>query len=95
MDDLHSHEKRLVELLRELEVELANADSLDEAGRERLRTVQAQLGRALEDSERAAQPQLSAVTEPVQRAIDDFEKTHPTLTLILGRILDSLNKIGV
>ena len=95
MNDLQSHEERLAELLRELETELANADSLDEAGRDRLRNVRAQLGRVLDNSERTAEPQLSALTEPVQRAIDDFEKTHPTLTLILGRILDSLNKIGV
>jgi hypothetical protein len=95
MNDLRSHEERLAELLRELETELANADSLDEAGRDRLRSVRAQLGRVLDNSERTAEPQLSAVAEPVQRAIDDFEKTHPTLTLILGRILDSLNKIGV
>ncbi|HUO82510.1 MAG TPA: DUF4404 family protein [Gammaproteobacteria bacterium] len=95
MNDLRSNEKHLAELLRELEAELAGADSLDEAGRERLRAVQAQLARALGDSERAADLQRSAVIEPVQRAIDEFEKTHPTLTLTLGRILDTLNKIGV
>ncbi|MGH8494705.1 MAG: DUF4404 family protein [Gammaproteobacteria bacterium] len=95
MNPTASNKDRLAELLAELERELDHADSLDDVGRQRMRDVQAALSRALDTRGRDAPEDLAGLADPVQRSIDEFEKTHPRLTLTLGRILDALNKIGV
>lgn len=95
LDPGTANKHRLAELLAELEVELDNVDALDDVGRARMRAVQAEIARALERRDPEAPDVLAGLADPVQRSIDEFEKTHPRLTFTLGRILDTLNKIGV
>ncbi|CAN5224848.1 hypothetical protein BH24PSE2_BH24PSE2_22370 [soil metagenome] len=95
LDVREANKHRLTELLLELEAELNRADTVDDVGRDRMRAVQTEISLALTRREREKQDELGDLAESVQRSIDEFEKTHPRLTLTLGRILDTLNKIGI
>jgi hypothetical protein len=40
-------------------------------------------------------PPEEGLREQLREQIDEFQRSHPTLTMVLGRILDALNKIGI
>ena len=81
---------RLEELLAELDQQIAGADSLDGDLKQRLEQL---LLFRLGEAETQSGP--GSLVEPVRQAIDEFEDSHPTLTLTLGRIMDVLNKLGI
>jgi hypothetical protein len=48
------------------------------------------------DAEPGTRPESDeGVADPVIRYIDQLETSHPTTTMILGRIADALNKLGI
>jgi len=80
------------ELLAQLRKEVAGARELSEGQRARMTALQAQL----EDSLAAEEaPPAGRLRDVLRGQIDEFQREHPTLTLVLGRILDSLNKMGI
>jgi hypothetical protein len=81
-------------LLGELEAELGNIPDLDESEREALADLRRQIGQVLDTDGRQA-PEADAPVEPLMAYVDRFETSHPTLTMILGRIADALNKMGI
>lgn len=85
---------RLQDLLGEMEQQIEAEESIDESTRARLvslkRAIESRLGSKSDESETRA-----SLVEPVRDAIEDFEDSHPTLTLTLGRIMDLLNKLGI
>ena len=85
--------RELDELLDRLNSEMASVDDLNDESRAKLEDLKTRIAALLADHEN--QPAESELTEPVQAAIDDFEKTHPALTMTLGRIMDILNKMGI
>ncbi|MEJ2161549.1 MAG: DUF4404 domain-containing protein [Chromatiales bacterium] len=84
---------RLEELLAELDQQIAGADSLDGDLKQRLEQLQTTIESRLGEAETQSGP--GSLVEPVRQAIDEFEDSHPTLTLTLGRIMDVLNKLGI
>jgi hypothetical protein len=85
-------QKEMNELLAELRNEVAGAESLSDSQRARMAALQAEIEQRLAAGE--ATPEGSPA-DLVRRQIDEFQRSHPTLTLVLGRILDSLNKMGI
>lgn len=85
-------QKEMNELLAELRNEVAGAESLSDSQRARMAALQAEIEQRLVAGE--ATPEGSPA-DLVRRQIDEFQRSHPTLTLVLGRILDSLNKMGI
>ena len=79
------------QLLAELRKEVAGATELSAAQRARMEALREQIEASLEAEE--APP--DSPRELVRDYIDEFQRTHPTLTMTLGRILDSLNKMGI
>lgn len=84
--------QQMEELLAQLRKEVAGAGELTDAQRTRMEALQAQIAERLAADE---VPADSSPGELVRAYIDEFHRTHPTLTLVLGRILDSLNKMGI
>jgi hypothetical protein len=84
----------LRELLEKLHRELENTEVTDEAGRERLRHLDADirdlLARADERAD-ADEPML----ERLQDSIDHFETTHPQLTMMLSQMMTILSNAGI
>ncbi len=84
--------QQMEELLAQLRKEVAGARELTDSQRARMEALQAQI------AERLAADEVPADNSPrelVRGYIDEFHRSHPTLTMVLGRILDSLNKMGI
>jgi len=80
------------ELLAQLRKEVAGARELSQSQRARMEALQEQIEERLAADE---VPPDDSPGELVRSYIDEFHRSHPTLTLVLGRILDSLNKMGI
>ncbi len=82
----------LEKLLDELQGELTEGSSLDDDARAQLAELHAKIGHLLADGENETPANL---VETVSGNIDRFETSHPALTMVLGRIADILNKLGI
>lgn len=84
----------LRELLEKLHNELEHTDVTDEASRERLRHLDADIRALLERSGEDAETDESML-ERLQDSIDHFEVTHPRLTLMLSQMMTILSNAGI
>jgi methylaspartate ammonia-lyase len=77
----------------ELEHQLELLGPADAVSRQALQETVAQLRAALDESGvKVSQPTLMArLTESVEQ----FEVSHPTLTSVLGRLIDMLGQMGI
>lgn len=85
-------DKDLNALLDDLRQAVASSNELTAQQRERMKALEAQIHLRLDDSRPG--PDEDPV-HAVRAYIDEFQRSHPTLTLTLGRILDALNKMGI
>ena len=84
----------LQELLEKLEKEMEQMEVTDEAGRERLRHLEADIRRLRERSkedEETDEPML----ERFQESIDHFETSHPELTMMISQMMTILSNAGI
>ncbi len=83
----------LTEILEELREALEAPDDLDEDVRAELRSAAQEILEALDpDHERAlSRSVLDSLTDSIER----FEKSHPRLTEIIGRVADALSDMGI
>ena len=79
-------------LLEEFRNQVAQAESLDEEGRNLLLSLDKEIER-LTDDETADTP--DTVLEQLQEGIERFEETHPTLTLTLSQMMTVLSNAGI
>ena len=79
-------------LLEEFRNQVAQAESLDEEGRNLLLSLDKEIER-LTDDETAETP--DTVLEQLQESIERFEETHPTLTMTLSQIMTVLSNAGI
>src|SRR5215216_3253334 len=89
-----NEQNNLHELLEKLNNELKNVDVTDEAGREKVRQLNADIRSLLErasDTDGKDEPML----ERFQDSIDHFEDTHPQLTLMLSEMMTILSNAGI
>jgi len=87
-------EQNLRELLEKLHKELEQIDAADEAERERLRHLEADIRSLLERSgekDLADEPML----ERLQDSIDHFETSYPRLTMMLSQMMTILSNAGI
>lgn len=87
-------DQNLHDLLEELHREVHEMDVVDESERERLRHLEADIRKLLARSGaniEADEPML----ERLQEAIDQFEVTHPRLTMMLSQMMTILSNAGI
>jgi hypothetical protein len=85
----------LNKLLQQLQDEIKNTQAVDEKGSELLRGLDDEIHTLLEKSD--ANPELLEQTD-VQRLQDTFyhfEVTHPNLTMLIARLMESLSNSGI
>jgi phage shock protein A len=85
--------QQMEDLLVQLRKEVAGARELSDSQRARMAALEEQIAQRLAADE--VEDGDESPREVVQGYIDEFQRTHPTLTMVLGRILDSLNKMGI
>ena len=87
-------DQNLRELLEKLQNELEHTEVTDEAGRERLRYLEADIRRLREragEKSEADEPML----ERFQDSMDHFEETHPELTMMISQMMTILSNAGI
>ena len=87
-------DQNLQELLEKLHDELQRTEVRDEAGRERLRHLEADIRRLRERSGEkpvADEPML----ERFQDSMDHFGETYPQLTLMISEMMTILSNAGI
>ena len=84
----------LRELLEKLHNELEQLEVTDEADREKLRHLDADIRQLLKRSNPAEETDESML-ERLQDTIDRFETTHPRLTMMLSQMMTILSNAGV
>jgi hypothetical protein len=86
--------QNLNELLEKIHRQLEQTDVTDEAGRERLRHLEADIRRLREragDTAETDDPML----ERFQDSIDHFETSHPELTMLISQMMTILSNAGI
>jgi hypothetical protein len=84
--------QEMEELLAELRKQLAGTRELTPGQRARMEALREQIEERLAATE---VPPEEGLREQLQEHIEEFQRSHPTLTMVLARILDSLNKMGI
>ena len=87
-------DQNLSDLLEKLEEELQRTEVTDEASRERLRHLQADI-RALRERYDAEADSDEPLLERLQESIDHFETSHPQLTMMLSQMMTILSNAGI
>jgi hypothetical protein len=90
MDD-----KELRKKLHQLHDEIENTKAVDEKGRKLLRDLEGDISALLERSEETAVQVHPSIIRRLEGALDHFEVTHPELTMLISRLLDSLSAAGL
>lgn len=86
-------EKKLRELLAELEAQVEQSDAMEALDKERLNELQSQIRLKLDNPDEGEQ--FKALTSQVEEAITSLEAAHPTATGILNNIMVTLTSMGI
>ena len=87
-------DQSLRELLEKVHYELEHTEVTDDAGRERLRHLEADIRDLLARSEGQTETDESML-ERLQDSIDHLESTHPELTMMLSQMMTILSNAGI
>ena len=85
----------LREKLAELQEVMSTSESIDESTRQALQETIDEINTALEAEKEAEQLQELSPIESLQKAAKDFEESHPTLSGIIGGVIDALGQLGI
>ena len=86
--------RNLRELLEKIHNELEHTEAADEAGRERLRHLEADIRVLLKRSGETPETD-EPMLERFQDSIDHFETTHPELTMMISQMMTILSNAGI
>jgi hypothetical protein len=88
-------DQELNELLEQLHSEIENTETVDEKGQELLRDIGTDIRELLERSEGSRIQIQPSTIQRLEETIEYLEITHPNLTTILSRVLETLGGAGV
>ena len=86
---------QLREDLERLHQELARSESVDAASRGLLIDVLHDIEAVLERSEHETAGAGESLIDRLRETASHFEKSHPTLTELVGRVADVLSRLGI
>ncbi len=87
--------KELDKLLHQLHDEIQRTTSIDGKGSEMLRDLQEDIRTLLEHSQDGPVTVHPSMVQRLERALNQFEVTHPDLTTLISNLLDSLSAAGL
>jgi hypothetical protein len=83
------------ESLVRLAAELKKVDRIDENSRELVEKLDADIHRILGANGEVPPEHRLTLIETLERSVDRLEATHPTLTLLMGRLIKALSDMGI
>jgi len=90
MDD-----QELRSLLEQLHKEIESSATVDEKEQELLQHLAADIRDLLARSEGEESPPEPSVVKRLEEAVDQYEITHPDLTMLLSKLLAILSNAGI
>lgn len=84
--------QKLEKLLQELEEQIENEALESDELRARLEALRSSIQSSIA-GQKDDEPET--LVESAMEALREFEDSHPTLTMTLGRIMDQLSKLGI
>ncbi len=87
--------KKSLKLLHQLHDEINKTQAVDEKGRELLLDLEGDIRALLERSEANPVRLHPSIVQRLEGALDHFEVSHPNLTMLIARFLDSLSIAGI
>jgi class 3 adenylate cyclase len=88
-------DQNLHDLLEKLQKELERTETTDEAGRERVRHLQADIRNLRERSGEQPIEAEESMLERFQDSMDHFETSHPDLTMMISQMMTILSNAGI
>ena len=85
----------LNKLLQQIHDEINNTQAVDEQGSELLRDLELDIIALLERSGEGPMEVHPSIVDRLESAVRHFEVTHPDLTNVVSRLLDTLSSAGI
>ncbi len=82
-------------LLQQLHDEINNIQSVDENSSDLLRDIDGDIRALLERSGEHPEPVHPTIIRRMEDAVDEFGVTHPELTALISKVMDSLSIAGI
>jgi hypothetical protein len=89
MDD-----QELRKLIEQLHVEIQNTHTVDEKGQELLVHLESDIRELLERAGGKGATVHPSTLRRLEEGLDHFEVTHPALTFLISKLLESLSNVG-
>jgi len=90
MDD-----QELRKQIEQLQAEIQNTHTVDKEGQELLRHLEAEIKELLGRKDVNVTPVHPSTIQRLEEGLSHFEVTHPELTSMLSRLLESLSNVGI
>jgi hypothetical protein len=87
--------QELRKLLDELHDEINSTQTVDKKGGELLRDLEGDIRALLERSGENPVQLNQTVVQRLESALDHFEVSHPDLTMLISKLLESLSNAGI
>lgn len=84
--------QKLERLLQELEEQIENEALENDELKSQLQALRGSIERSMAGQK---EDEPETLVESALDALREFEDSHPTLTMTLGRIMDQLSKLGI
>jgi hypothetical protein len=90
MDD-----QELRKLIEQLQAEIQNTHTVDKASQELLLHLETEINQLLGRADGNVAPVHPSTLKRLEEGLDHFEITHPALTNLLSKLLESLSNVGI
>jgi hypothetical protein len=88
-------DQELRKLLEQIHHEIENTETVDDQSQELLRDLGKDIGKLLDRSEASRIQLQPSFIKKLEDSIDYFEITHPVLTAMITKVLDTLGGAGI
>ena len=88
-------DQELGELVKKLHDEIQNTHSVDKKGQELLLHLESDIRGLLEQSGGRGAPARTSTIRRLEEGLDHFEVSHPTLTILISKLLEALSNVGI
>lgn len=86
--------EKIHQLLKELHIELENAENIDEDSQQLLKNISRDVQKLI-TKEKTDLKKKNDIFESLQAAVEKFEGAHPSLTSTINKIADALSNMGI
>jgi hypothetical protein len=87
--------QELRKLIEQLQAEIQSTHTVDKKGKELLLHLESEINELLGRTDGIVTPVHPSTLQRLEESLDHFEISHPELTTLLARLLESLSNVGI